>query len=598
MKRLFRTSKAGTVDPLPPPAPHSTQSPPTLQQQQQHQQQQQQQQQQQPMAPRPAGKKAMAGMAGMFGGNDGRDGRDGRDGAEAHGHGAGHHHHQFESKPRQGNVTPFPLDMGRDALGPGSTPAPHPPAVKSKGREKAMSISSPPSLLELQQMQAQSAQPTEIDMRRDEWLASQQKQQRQATPPTGYPRAQSPLHPIIPPPRQRRPYDNTPSPDGWVNVNGPGPGQIQPSSLGQSPSNGSTPTIQQSQLYLPPGARPPSPQVRPGTPTRPGYPSSLGHHSQSSLQYAEMDPYTTNSAPRVGRDRGYSSASGSMRGSDHESSAHGHLAREQATSPLPQKMSVPKSSQPMASRSPLSHHYAMPAMSDSSTPYASNPPPPLSYPVPHQAYAPMVQEMSAIRIEGPSPEIEMPRDAGGKDKEKKKFWGMGMDWGKKDGEKEKEKHGRKKLDRPSMDEPRRSGERHRGEDKSSTGHGHSTEEEGGHRGRMLGLDIGGRLRDSHHPPPNASDNVTSAIRELSLMSPEPDLPAEILCAHPNPPFSSTYEISERVNHSSNSESVGKEAAQALRKQLKYGSDNEKRSAANMWLLMMRNVHAKGFRSES
>lgn len=597
MKRLFRTSKAGTVDPLPPPAPQPMPSAPTLHQQQQHQQQQQQQ-----AAGRPTGKKTMANM---FGGHSEGNG-------EGHGHGHGqdrsgghhHHHHHSESKPRQGNVTPFPLDVGRDAPPPpGATSAQHAQVVKSKGREKSSSISSPPSLLELQQMQAQSGQPAEYDSRRDEWLASQQKQHRKATPPTSYQhhsvQVQPPLHPIIPPPRQGRAYDNATSPDGRANVNPPG-GSLPPhaQSPGQSPSNASTPTIQQSQLYLPPGARPPSPQVRPDTPTRPSYPSSLGHHSQSSLQYAEIDPYTTNSAPRVGRDRGYSSASGSMRDSDHESSTHGHLAQHQAPSPLPQKMPIPKPAQPLASRSPLSHTYATPISPDPINIYSSNPPPPLQYSVPSQQdYAPMVQEMSAIRIEGPSPEFEIPREAGGRDKEKKKFWGM--DWGKKDKEREKEKLGRKEQERRSIDEPRRSGERYRGEDKSSTGHGHSTEEEGGHKGRVLGLDIGGRLWDSHNQSPAQGDSVTAAIREFS----SPTCPhnmtdlTEILCAHPHPPFSSTYEISERINHSSNPESVGKEAAQALRKQLKYGSDAEKRSAANMWLLMMRNVHAKGFRSE-
>lgn len=68
--------------------------------------------------------------------------------------------------------------------------------------------------------------------------------------------------------------------------------------------------------------------------------------------------------------------------------------------------------------------------------------------------------------------------------------------------------------------------------------------------------------------------------------------------HPDPPFASTYEVCDRINHSTSPESVGKEAAYALRKQFKHGSDGERRSAANLWLLMMRNVTAKGFRSRS
>lgn len=107
--------------------------------------------------------------------------------------------------------------------------------------------------------------------------------------------------------------------------------------------------------------------------------------------------------------------------------------------------------------------------------------------------------MSAIRIEGPSPEVETPRDAG---KEKKKFWGM--DWSKKD----KEKGGKKELERPSNEEPRRSAEWRPDERGSSTGH----TEDDSHRGRVLGLDIG---RFTQHGPahPATTDSVTTAIRE-------------------------------------------------------------------------------------
>jgi hypothetical protein len=142
--------------------------------------------------------------------------------------------------------------------------------------------------------------------------------------------------------------------------------------------------------------------------------------------------------------------------------------------------------------------------------------------------------MSAIRIEGPSPDAtETPLAANPNGKEKKKFWGMGMEWGnkkEKDKDKDKDKHGRRELERPSVDEYRRSTEWPRGEEvKPGSSHGHvsTTEEEslaGGHghggqmqqgrdhahRGRMLGLDIGGRIRE---PPGTTSvDNVTAAIR--------------------------------------------------------------------------------------
>lgn len=235
---------------------------------------------------------------------------------------------------------------------------------------------------------------------------------------------------------------------------------------------------------------------------------------------------------------------------------------------------------------------------------------------------PPIEEMSAIRIEGPSPDAtESPFAAqtNANGKEKKKFWGMGMEWGnKKDKEKDKDKHGRRELERPSMDEYRRSTEWPRGEEvKPGSSHGHvsTTEEEsmaGGHgygpqgqgrehahRGRMLGLDIGGRIRDPQGT--TSVDNVTAAIREFTLersCGGTMDSWVEILCAHPDPPFASTYEVCDRINHSSSPESVGKEAAHALRKQFKHGSDSERRSAANLWLLMMRNVTAKGFRSKA
>lgn len=70
---------------------------------------------------------------------------------------------------------------------------------------------------------------------------------------------------------------------------------------------------------------------------------------------------------------------------------------------------------------------------------------------------------------------------------------------------------------------------------------------------------------------------------------------EMLCAQPNPPFSAIFEVCERINQSQSAEAVTKEAAQALRKQFKHGNEPERRAAANLWLIMMRNVHAKGFR---
>ena len=71
----------------------------------------------------------------------------------------------------------------------------------------------------------------------------------------------------------------------------------------------------------------------------------------------------------------------------------------------------------------------------------------------------------------------------------------------------------------------------------------------------------------------------------------------MLCGHPDPPFSTSFEICERINHSNQIENVSKEAAHALRKQFKHGNEAERRRAADLWLIMMRNIPNKVFRSE-
>ena len=63
-------------------------------------------------------------------------------------------------------------------------------------------------------------------------------------------------------------------------------------------------------------------------------------------------------------------------------------------------------------------------------------------------------------------------------------------------------------------------------------------------------------------------------------------------------MASILEVCERINHSSNPETVGKEAAGGIRKQFKHGNEAERRNAAKVWLITMRNVTAKGFRCTS
>ena len=443
MKRLFRTSKTGTVDPLPPPPPSN---PPSTH------------------VPNgqvpPPGKKPM--------GN-----------AIVNENHHGHHHPVQQSRPRQGSVTPFPIDMGRETPPPQAVSTPLHANAKSHKKEKGMNTA--PTLMEIQQMQIQ-AEAIERDQRRDQWLSSQQRPSKEGQ--------------FLPPRPSGRGYENQQSPDDWSLVSNGGPGGG--ASLGGTEfSNASTPTITQPPLFLPPGARPPSPQIRPSTPNRQFPQGSPGDHYDPY-----SDPYVQ-STPRGGRDRGYSSASGSMRGSDHESSNHGH---QHKTSTGSQQMPVPKPSQPMGTRSPL-HHYTTPISPEQQ----SYPPTQLPYPT-NNHLSNVVDGISAIRIEGPSPEIEMPKEHG-KDKEKKKFWGMGMNMNMNWGEKRDKKHN---LDRPSMDEPRRSNEWQRSEDKTASSHGHASTEEDSHRGRSLGLHIGGFLKEPQNPA--QVDNVTAAIREFHKVS--------------------------------------------------------------------------------
>ena len=452
-------------------------------------------------------------------------------------------------------------------------PMQSPPPGQSKVKRKVSKrhAASPPSLLEIQQIRAGQHEP---DSRRDDWLSSQHRSSHGDLVSRG------------------RDGGGASPDEGWSLVNGH-----------EAASHGTNiPPSQQNNLYLPPGARPPSParqRSNSGTPSRNHYPSSVTH-SQSSIQnhnaqngYNDIDPYAQ-SAPRVnGRERGYSSASGSLR-SDHESSgqSHGHHTGYLQNINM---MPVPKPAPPVSARSPLINAYNTGQLAGSPPPnsttygqYGQHPfgttspgqaqPQLLAQAQPQPPYPPLVSEMHQMKLERPEDQQEEPvKDKEGK--EKKRFWGrIGGD--KKD-KKNKEATSDWTV---TTDQSRPSGDWGRESETASmppSSHGHGivlNEEETRYKAPALGLEVGQRM-----PNPSQVDNVTAAI--------------QILCAHPDPAFGSIYEICDRLNHSSSAEQVGKEAAQALRKQFKHGNEQERRAAANLWLIMMRNVHSKGFRCE-
>ena len=206
-------------------------------------------------------------------------------------------------------------------------------------------------------------------------------------------------------------------------------------------------------------------------------------------------------APPRTRDRGYSSASGSLRGSDHEGSVHGHgppvrspLANTynspeipQSAFPQPHPFSPPPGSLPghsnLASLPPPPNHSAA---------VPSQAPPPLSQPDP--GIVSLNEQMGAVRVEGPTPEEGQ--------KEKKKFWGMSKPW-------ERE---RKDRSRPLTPEEGSRFVENLTEDQPSTlGH----EESRPHR--VMGMDLGVfRGRENGRDQISSVENVTSAIREYPL----------------------------------------------------------------------------------
>jgi len=366
------------------------------------------------------------------------------------------------------------MDIGRER-DPPPPPPPPPPHPERKGEEKK-ERNAAPSMLEIQQMQGRDAS------RRDEWIQSQ----RQA-------------------PRPPRPHHHEP-PDTPVGLTGgmestgryaasnghdppfgfapPLPAPTPVTSAPVNPnSNSTTPTNSQSALYLPPRARSPStpPIPQPGTPTRPGYP--LSGHTQTNL-VTSTGPYVVNvgeletqGTPRRGRERGYSSASASGRGSDLESSSHGHM-----TSPVPPfNGKLHKQSQPPhAVRSPLVNSYGNqtephPALPEHPHYSVESAPPPLPNPFPPTEAQGMKLHNGPDRRES---DVDTPKAL---DKDKKKFWGMG--WG------ERNKGREIATTDGSMPGDRRADlDRSRENQASAIGsHGHGEEEP---RGRLLGLDFG------------------------------------------------------------------------------------------------------------
>lgn len=63
-------------------------------------------------------------------------------------------------------------------------------------------------------------------------------------------------------------------------------------------------------------------------------------------------------------------------------------------------------------------------------------------------------------------------------------------------------------------------------------------------------------------------------------------------------MSAIYAICDRVNQSQTPDSICKEAAKGLRKHFKHGNEGERKAAAKLWLIMMRNIGNAAFRRKS
>lgn len=547
MKRIFRSTKS-PIDPLPPPQQPSNISNPSSGRSTPHHQ-------------------GARSITALFGGGDSNDNSPGHE----HKWGFSLHHHS--------EVTPFPAEVGADAV---------PPPGSAKRKDKSITA---PSLLEIKQMQEKGSQAEEA-------------------------RRRAPSQPIPPPLQQTerlsKAYQSPPSPDEWQSVpsqtqnqNGGYDTYAQPlpvpnASFSQSPTNSNSSTASGSAhntIFLPPGARPPTPPS-----ARPPYPLHM-RYSQSNLHNSTTPGNEEEAAVKSGRERGYSSPAS-------------------AVAVAPQSDQNHSSKLTKATRSPLSHAYATVDLPDPPTfpspkPYT----PGISTPTPNnysrRGSSPVeglpnpFSPIENIPI-GPNSEVhtipnqrdEHPPEL----KEKKRFWGMGIRSDKKSKAKaqaEREHavgHGQMQVIpqgdwRPSVDGSRGSIDAWRdSESRSTSVHGHPVQFEEEPRGRLLGLDFGRK----DHTATQVND-VTSAIRGFLLCN-EKNIVlinhSEMLAASSDPSSVAIYEVCDRINHSDSSESVSKEAARALRKEFKHGNELERRNAAKLWLLLMRNVTVKGFRRES
>lgn len=547
MKRIFRSTKS-PIDPLPPPQQPSNISNPSSGRSTPHHQ-------------------GARSITALFGGGDSNDNSPGHE----HKWGFSLHHHS--------EVTPFPAEVGADAV---------PPPGSAKRKDKSITA---PSLLEIKQMQEKGSQAEEA-------------------------RRRAPSQPIPPPLQQTerlsKAYQSSPSPDEWQSVpsqtqnqNGGYDTYAQPlpvpnASFSQSPTNSNSSTASASAhntIFLPPGARPPTPPS-----ARPPYPLHM-RYSQSNLHNSTTPGNEEEAAVKSGRERGYSSPAS-------------------AVAVAPQSDQNHSSKLTKATRSPLSHAYATVDLPDPPTfpspkPYT----PGISTPTPNnysrrgsspvEGLPNLFSPIENIPI-GPNSEVhtipnqrdEHPPEL----KEKKRFWGMGIRSDKKSKAKaqaEREHavgHGQMQVIpqgdwRPSVDGSRGSIDAWRdSESRSTSVHGHPVQFEEEPRGRLLGLDFGRK----DHTATQVND-VTSAIRGFLLCN-EKNIVlinhSEMLAASSDPSSVAIYEVCDRINHSDSSESVSKEAARALRKEFKHGNELERRNAAKLWLLLMRNVTVKGFRRES
>ncbi|ODO02955.1 hypothetical protein I350_05798 [Cryptococcus amylolentus CBS 6273] len=603
MKRIFK--KAPQVDPLPPPSSQPPSNPPSGRSTPGHQ--------------------GGRSIAAFFSGGAARESSD-YDNAQQRPsppqqqqHTPHHDHNKWGfGMHHQTEVTPFPSDAGAEQT---------PPTTGQKGKEGSPGA---PSMLEIKQMQERRDQ----ERSQAEDPASRDSRRR------GQPQQPPPIHPGQ---RTSRGYQSSPSPDGWTIVPtasgavGGAPGaayegtypqhalpipnasfshqsQAQGyaqshSSANSSPSSQSTHTT----MFLPPGARPPTPPT-----SRPPYPIHM-RYSQSNLKQSTTPNAMGVDEGKSGRERGYSSPAMATRvdGHQNESVATQHAVPRDGSAAKLQKQ------QPANLRSPLAHTYSTLSSTDnpptfpSPRPYtpassAATPTPqtqpnhvsreqpqratPIDLPNPH---IPVDDQMYGNKdLPLPPREEQQPPDHEKAKEGKKKFWGITVKSSDKKNKKaQAESHaaGHGSMQsvslqpnaagdwRQSVDEARRSIDG-RGLDMidslSTSTHGQSvSQNEEEPKGRLLGLDFS--RRDSAAVA--QVNDVASAI--------------QILCTSPDPSPPAIYEVCDRINHSGQGESIAKEAARALRKEFKYGDEMQRRSAGKVWFVLMRNITVKGFKGD-